>query len=104
MDIEILQLMYGIGLFHVHGHATECYCRFAPSFIPGAGNVEGELIETLWDPLNQITGSTRTMTYFHRQETVDLHMNDSNWKKLTRIGLSALKSFNVVLTLLQSHL
>lgn len=86
VDIEDFRIQYGIGLFHVHGHQTSCYCRFAPTFIDGAAMVDGEVIESLWEPLNHIAGSTRAMTYFHRQETIDLHMNDSNWKKLTRVG------------------
>lgn len=86
LDLDDLELKFGIGLFHVHGHSNECYCRFAPTFIPGAGLIDGELIETLWDPLNHISGSIRAMSYFHRWEILDLHMNDSNWKKLLRMG------------------
>jgi hypothetical protein len=37
----------GIGLFHVHGHKDECMPMFAPTYIPGAGNVDGEILETL---------------------------------------------------------
>ena len=86
VDIDQFEIQFGIGLFHVHGHQNSCYCRFAPTFIDGAAMVDGEVIESLWEPLNHIAGSTRAMTYFHRQETIDLHMNDSNWKKTTRIG------------------
>lgn len=76
----------GIGLFHVHGHQKECYPRFAPTFIQGAGMVDGEVIETLWHTLNHTASSTRSMSWFHRQEYLDAHMADSNWKKLTKIG------------------
>ena len=38
----------GIGLFHVHGHKDECMPMFAMTYIPGAGNVDGEILETLW--------------------------------------------------------
>lgn len=86
LDDPNVLVYFAIGLFHVHGHQNTCYCRFAPTFITGAGMIDGELIETLWDALNQISGSIRAMSYFHRQETIDLHMNDSNWKKLTRMG------------------
>jgi hypothetical protein len=76
----------GIGLFHVHGHRDECMPMFAPDFIPGAGKVDGEILETLWAPLNKISGSTRAMTKAHRREIIDDHMNDSNWKKLVGMG------------------
>jgi hypothetical protein len=80
-----VEVLRGIGLFHVHGHKDECYGRFAPTFIPGAGMVDGEVLETLWAVLNGIADSTRSQSTGHRQETLDDHMNDSNWKKLNNI-------------------
>lgn len=77
----------GIGLFHVHGHMKQCYPRYAPTFIPGAGMVDGEVVETLWSTLNYTASSARPMTWNHRQEYLDAHMGDSNWKKLTGIGM-----------------
>ena len=32
-----LQIQPGISLWHVHGHKAECFSRYAPNFIPGAG-------------------------------------------------------------------
>jgi hypothetical protein len=83
---EDIVLQKGIGLFHVHGHQDTCFARFAPNFIPGAGQVDGEVLETLWAPLNLVAGSTRSMSTAHRQEILDHHMKDSNWKKLCGIG------------------
>ena len=77
----------GIGLFHVHGHVKECFPRFAPTFIPGAGNIDGEIIETLWNPLNHTASSARSMSWYHRQEYLDAHMGDSNWKKVIRMSM-----------------
>ncbi|KAI1786131.1 hypothetical protein LXA43DRAFT_1065354, partial [Ganoderma leucocontextum] len=37
-----LEIVGGIGQFHVHGHRRECYPRFSPNFIPGAGILLGE--------------------------------------------------------------
>ena len=50
--------------------------------------VDGEVLETLWAALNKIADSTRSQSTAHRRETLDDHMNDSNWKKL--VGLSKL--------------
>ncbi|KAH8999945.1 hypothetical protein EDB86DRAFT_2802164 [Lactarius hatsudake] len=83
-----LQLRTGIGLFHIHGHQDSCLPRFSPSYIPGAKQVDGEIIETLWAPLNNISRSIRGMSLAHRQEVLDAHMNHSNWKKMVHIGLS----------------
>src|ERR1700677_2090940 len=41
-----LELRTGIGLFHIHGHQDSCLPRYSPSFIPGAKQVDGEIIET----------------------------------------------------------
>ena len=59
---------------------------FSPNFIPGAGVQLGDLIETLWPPVNKIADSTRGMASSPRQEFMDDIMNDSNWTKLTRHG------------------
>lgn len=82
-----MEILRGIGLFHVHGHKDECFARFAPTYIPGAGMVDGEILETLWAVLNRIADSTRSQSTAHRRETIDDHMNDSNWKKLIRLGM-----------------
>lgn len=87
---QAVHILRAIGLFHVHGHIDPCYARFAPTFIPGAGMVDGEILETLWAALNKIADSTRSMSTAHRRETLDDHMNDSNWKKL--IALSKLNN------------
>src|ERR1700720_478809 len=84
---EGLEVLRGIGLFHVHGHQDRCYGQFAPSFIPGAGMVDGEVLETVgctqWN-FRQHQKSIHSL--WHRRETLDDHMNDSNWKKLILMG------------------
>jgi len=47
-----LVIIPGIRLFHVHGHQVTCLARFTLTFIKGAGQVDGEIIETLWATLN----------------------------------------------------
>lgn len=79
-----LTITGGIDQFHVHGHKRECYPRFSPHFVPGAGVQTSDIIETLWPGLNKISDSTRGMSAAHRQEFNDDFMNDSNWNKLTR--------------------
>ena len=83
---DSLELRTGIGLFHIHGHQDSCLPRYSPSYILGAKQVDGEIIETLWAPLNNISRSIRGMSLAHRQEVLDAHMNHSNWKKMVHIG------------------
>jgi hypothetical protein len=83
---EGLQMLHGIGLFHVHGHKDECLYRWATNYIPGAGVIDGEVLETLWSVLNKVSPATRTASLAHRTEILDDHMNDNNWKKMLHIG------------------
>ena len=82
-----VELRLGISLFHIHGHQDTCLARYSPSFIEGGQQIDGETIETLWAPLNEISRSTRGMSTSHRREVIDDHMNDSNWKKLVDLGM-----------------
>lgn len=83
---ETLELIQAIGLFHVHGHQDACLYRYATSYIQGVGIIDGEILETLWAPLNEIFKSMRTASLSHRTEVFDDHKGDSNWKKITNIG------------------
>ena len=50
-----LKIVPGIGIWHVHGHQMQCFVWYAPNFIPGAGNVDGEIMETLWSSVMPVT-------------------------------------------------
>jgi hypothetical protein len=87
---EHITLLHAIGLFHVHGHKSECLYRWATNYVPGAGVIDGEVLETLWAVLNTVSAATRTASLAHRTEILDDHMSDSNWKKMLHIGHSFL--------------
>jgi len=82
---ERIQLQHAIGLFHVHGHQDECLYRFATTYVPGAGIVDREILETLWAVLNTVSTSTRTASLASRTELLDDQMGDSNFKKMLNI-------------------
>jgi hypothetical protein len=42
----------------------------------------------LWAALNKIANSTRSQSTAHCRETLNDHMNDSNWKKLVSLSKS----------------
>ena len=81
-----LKIIPGIGLWHIHGHQDSCYCRYAPTFIPGAARIEGEIMETLWASLNIISPSARGMGTHHRKEVLDFQMGDCNFMKMIRMS------------------
>jgi hypothetical protein len=91
----------GIGLFHVHAHKDECFFRYAPSFIPGASVVAGEILESLWSSLNAISPTARMATLVHRAEMLDDHACDSNHKKSLGIINSLSKAHRTAVDMLE---
>jgi Kyakuja-Dileera-Zisupton transposase len=82
-----LVLVFGIGLFHVHGHQASCNARFSLTYIRGAGMSAGEILESLWSVVNEAARTTATMSLGHRAEVLDAVMGDSNWKKILSLGM-----------------
>ncbi|KAJ7882982.1 hypothetical protein B0H14DRAFT_2565062 [Mycena olivaceomarginata] len=76
---EDLELTAAVGKFHLGAHILECFWEFSLYFMEGAGQVDGEILETLWASLDKVVGSTQSMSRAHRQEVLDDYMNDSNW-------------------------
>ena len=77
-----LTIDQAIDLFHVHCHKDECFFRYATTFIPGAGVVAAQILESLWSTLNTISPKVRTASSPHRAKTLDDRACDSNNKKL----------------------
>ncbi|KIJ08742.1 hypothetical protein PAXINDRAFT_18134 [Paxillus involutus ATCC 200175] len=90
---DTIQIIWGIRLFHIHGHQDVCLSRYSPDLIPGIGKVDGEVLETLWSQLNEICGSTCSMTAAHRREVLNDHMLDSNRKKMLNIVQSLSRKY-----------
>jgi len=80
---EGLKITPAVGSFHLASHIPECFVLYSLHFIRGAGQLDGEILETLWSDFNKISPWARSMTASHRREIYDDHMRDSNWKKLT---------------------
>jgi hypothetical protein len=83
MDLNIVP---AVGKFHLASHKGDCFAKYSLNFVEGAGQQDGEILETLWSSLNKASGSIRAMSKAHRQEMLDDHMLDSNWKKMVHIG------------------
>ena len=81
------ELLIAIGKFHLGGHVQECFPKFSLNFISGVGQIDGEILETLWAQIDKVAGITRAMTKSHQQEVLNDNMLDSNWKKWVGIGM-----------------
>ena len=85
---EHFQLTPAIGKFHLGAHVKECFHKYSLNFIKGAGQIDGEIMETLWFIMDKVSGITRSMSLAHCQEILDDYMEDGNFKKLVRSGES----------------
>jgi hypothetical protein len=81
---EDLEVITAVGKFHLGAHIQKCFARFSLNFVQGVGQLDGEVLESLWSSLNKAASHTRGMSQPHRQEILDSYMQDSNWKKMSR--------------------
>ncbi|KAF7984920.1 hypothetical protein HWV62_9821 [Athelia sp. TMB] len=84
-------LIFAVGSFHLSAHVPECFSEFSLHFVKGIGNIDGEILETLWAEFNNISPMCRPMTASQRREIYDDFMRDSNWKKMVNIVKTLLK-------------
>lgn len=78
---NVHEILRGVGIWHVYAHVNRCFGRYAPIYLKHVGLVDGEILETLWSLLNQVSESCQTMSLASREETINFHMNDINRKK-----------------------
>jgi len=57
ISLPPVEFAKAIGMFHVHGHQDSCFFRYATTFIKGAANIDGEIMETNWSMLNSVSPS-----------------------------------------------
>jgi hypothetical protein len=81
----LMKIITAVGSFHLSAHIPECFVLYSLHFVLGSGQLDGEILETLWADFNKISSSARAMSAAHRREVYDDHMRDSNWKKLVGI-------------------
>ncbi|KAG1777149.1 hypothetical protein EV702DRAFT_1045541 [Suillus placidus] len=63
-----MDIIPGIGLWHIHGHQDKCFGKYASNIIPCTARINSKIMETL-------------------QECLDYQMNDYNFMKMIRMGL-----------------
>jgi hypothetical protein len=86
---DSLEIIGAVGKWHLAAHIPECFPKFTLNFVEGVAQVDGEILETLWSGLDEVAPLTQAMSIAHRQEFLDDKINDSNWRKIIRIGRSA---------------
>lgn len=93
-------LIVAVGSFHLSAHIQECFALYSLHFVEGIGQVDGEILETLWAPYNEISPMCRVMTASQRREVYDDFMRDSNWKKMIGMGTSIIDILEILALIL----
>jgi Kyakuja-Dileera-Zisupton transposase len=90
---EFRRWMVAVGKFHLGSHVKHCFCKFSLNFIKGVGQIDGEIMETLWAEFNKFGVMARSMSSAHWKEILNDHMRDWNWKKMVGMCLYSFVSF-----------
>lgn len=85
-SMALEDICYAVGKFHLSAHVAGCYSQHTLNYLLGAGQLEGELMETIWGPIKAIVQSMRSMTPYHRLEALNFLFSDHNWLKLVSLG------------------
>ena len=72
--------------FHLPAHIEKCQQFFSFNYAKFVGRTDGEAPERGWSDLNGLAYSTREMGPGARQDTIEDHLGDWNWKKIIAMG------------------
>jgi hypothetical protein len=72
--------------FHLPAHIEKCHQDFSFNYTKNVGRTDGEAPERGWANINGIAYSTREMGPGSRQDTIEDHLGDWNWKKVVGMG------------------
>jgi hypothetical protein len=72
--------------FHLPAHIEQCNINFSFNLTPFVGRTDGEAPERGWADANRLANSTSVSGPGARRDTLDIHFQDSNWKKIVKLG------------------
>ena len=75
------QMRWVIPVCHCRNHIDSCEPLYLYTFKDGIGELKGETAELVWDTLNAIGPSVRLMTLGSREDCLNAHIGDWNWRK-----------------------
>ena len=78
-------LSYLVPKAHLPGHIGDCAYEYSPNYIEGCGRTDGEALERDWSLLNKVAPSTWEMGPSHQHEVLEDHMNEINFKKVSKM-------------------
>ncbi|KIK35799.1 hypothetical protein CY34DRAFT_95461, partial [Suillus luteus UH-Slu-Lm8-n1] len=95
-----LNLRMMVGAFHGHAHNQRCQLDWHPMYIEGTGLTEGEGCEHIFSSSNDLAWSTRHVSPFHRQQTIEEHFAFWDQDKYAALSVFLRNHYREVLTLI----
>lgn len=81
-----VNLTFLVPKFHLPAHIEKCHRDYSFNLTKYVGRTDGEAPERGWSKLDPLAPSTKEMVPGSRRDTIEDHMGDSNWKKVTGLG------------------
>ncbi|KAJ8515113.1 hypothetical protein ONZ45_g7437 [Pleurotus djamor] len=89
--------------FHLYGHGTSCQLRYSVNLLPGCAHSDLEDPERWWAHINPVSMSTKLMSPWSRQETIDDHAQGWNWRKTIQMGSTLLQGLKQAIEMKARH-
>jgi hypothetical protein len=86
VNLHAVKLRYAVPKFHLPAHIKKCHQDYSFNYMKEVGRTDGEAPERGWAKINGLSHSTREMGPGSRQDTINDHFGDTNWKKVIGMG------------------
>ena len=83
-----INLHFLVPKFHLPAHTEKCHRDFSFNYVRHVGQTDGEAPERGWANINGLAYSMREMGFRSRQDTIEDHLGNWNWKKTIAMGMS----------------
>ena len=88
INCSAVDLRFLVPKFHLPAHTEKCHRDFSFNYATHVGRTDGEAPERGWANINGLAYSTREMGPGSRQDTIEDHLGDWNWKKTIAMGMA----------------
>lgn len=85
---------------HIHNHKEDCEYLYGSAYMTAVGHFHGETAEHYWPHANKVGAHVQHMNNGHRQDTLNDHHGDWNWKKVQKMSTLFRSSFLITISCL----
>ncbi len=86
------QFGWCVPMFHIHAHRDRCRSVYSPYLLRHWARTNGEGVERGWSMVNGFAPATKEMGPGSRRDMLDSVWADQNWVRITKLGVSDLRS------------